>query len=191
MLLSAGRSGDISEVQPKAAGSSMIYKLTNKLVSSMFKLAGLKSMKECLVVPLATGMTCALTLKAMKSTKTKAKYVIWSRIDQKSCFKSILYCDLTPITIEPLYHEKTGEYVTNIPGIIDAIKSFGAESILAVISTTSCFAPRQPDLIDEISKICKEYDICHLINNAYGIQSSSICKMINRSVVVGRVDAGE
>ena len=36
-----GRSGDISEVQPKAAGSSLISKLTNSFVMDILKLAGI------------------------------------------------------------------------------------------------------------------------------------------------------
>lgn len=35
-----GRSGDISAVQPKAAGSSLLNKLTNSLVLDIIKLAG-------------------------------------------------------------------------------------------------------------------------------------------------------
>ena len=35
-----GRSGDISAVQPKAAGSSLLNKITNSLVLNVIKLAG-------------------------------------------------------------------------------------------------------------------------------------------------------
>ena len=35
-----GRSGDISEVQPKAAGSSLLSKLTNSFVMDILRLAG-------------------------------------------------------------------------------------------------------------------------------------------------------
>lgn len=35
-----GRSGDISAVQPKAAGSSLLNKLTNSVVLDIIKLAG-------------------------------------------------------------------------------------------------------------------------------------------------------
>ena len=36
-----GRSGDISEVQPKACGSSLIYSLTNDLVHDTLSIAGI------------------------------------------------------------------------------------------------------------------------------------------------------
>ena len=58
-----------------------------------------------------------------------------------------------------------------------------------MISTTSCFAPRVPDRIDEIGKLCEKEDIAHIINNAYGLQCEKTVKLINRACVVGRVDA--
>ena len=91
-----GRSGDLQEEQPKAAGSSILYKLTSYLTLHAMNILGLTSMKKCLVVPMATGMSlalCQLALKAKRSNP-EAKYVIWSRIDQKSCFKSILTAGL-------------------------------------------------------------------------------------------------
>ena len=57
------------------------------------------------------------------------------------------------------------------------------------MSTTSCFAPRQPDKIDEIAKLCEKKDVFHLVNNAYGTQCKLITKLLNRANVVGRVDA--
>jgi len=35
-----GRSGDLEEVQPKAAGSSLMYKLTNSLVLEVIRYMG-------------------------------------------------------------------------------------------------------------------------------------------------------
>ena len=91
-----GRSGDLQEEQPKAAGSSIIYKLTSYLTLHAMNVLGLTSMKKCIVVPMATGMSLALCQLALKAKRPNpnAKYVIWSRIDQKSCFKSILTAGL-------------------------------------------------------------------------------------------------
>lgn len=50
-----GRSGEISAVQPKAAGSSLLYKLTSLLALHAIRLAGIPDTKACLVVPTATG----------------------------------------------------------------------------------------------------------------------------------------
>jgi len=61
--------------------------------------------------------------------------------------------------------------------------------VMAVISTTSCFAPRVPDPVDAIAKLCQQYNVAHLINHAYGLQCKTTCQLINRACVVGRVDA--
>lgn len=91
-----GRSGDIAEVQPKAAGSSLVYKLTNLMAAHAVQLAGFREMKHALVLPLATGMTLTLCMLTLRRSNPEGKYVIWPRIDQKSCFKSILTAGLVP-----------------------------------------------------------------------------------------------
>jgi O-phospho-L-seryl-tRNASec:L-selenocysteinyl-tRNA synthase len=55
-----------------------------------FAFAGIRSCQAALIVPVATGMALMLCMLSWKQKKPDAKYVIWSRIDQKSCFKSIL-----------------------------------------------------------------------------------------------------
>ena len=50
-----GRSGDLTEVQPKAAGSSLINKLTNSMMLDIIKISGVTSAKDCFLVPMATG----------------------------------------------------------------------------------------------------------------------------------------
>ncbi|MEQ2177629.1 hypothetical protein GOODEAATRI_005496 [Goodea atripinnis] len=67
-----GRSGDIAAVQPKAAGSSV------------------RSVASCFVVPMATGMSLTLCFLTLRHRRPKARYIIWPRIDQKSCFKSMI-----------------------------------------------------------------------------------------------------
>jgi len=267
-----GRSGDINEVQPKAAGSSVIYKLTIYMVLHALEIAGLNSKSnnnndpsslsyisnpQCLVLPLATGMTLTLCFLSIAQSynvnsrnnnnndrckskndnnnksndcnldnnnnndidnkndnnnnkfdtnnipnhlhqhheqqyqQQRAKYIIWSRIDQKSCFKSILTAGFIPLIVDPIIiNTTTYELKTDIKKINSLLLQYGHE-ILCVLSTTSCFAPRQPDNIDEIAKLCKAYNIPHVINNAYGLQCKYICKLINRGVTIGRVDAGK
>ena len=183
-----GRSGNIFEEQPKAAGSSIIYKLTTCMVAHAFELSGLSKPAHCLILPLATGMTLAICMQTLKATNPAAKYVIWSRIDQKSCFKAIFTAGLIPLVVDSITVD--GQLQTNI----DAIKELmvvHAQNVLCVLSTTSCFAPRQPDLIDEIALLCKQFSIGHIINNAYGLQCRSISKLINRAVLIGRVDLGK
>lgn len=50
-----GRSGDINAVQPKAAGSSLLNKLTNELVLDAIHSLGLRTITNAIVIPMATG----------------------------------------------------------------------------------------------------------------------------------------
>ncbi len=182
-----GRSGDIVEVQPKAAGSSIIYKLTNKMASHALHLSGLNKSVSCIVFPLATGMSLSLCMRTLQlQASCEKRYVIWPRIDQKSCFKSILAAGLIPIVVENSFVD--GQLVTNVNEIENILK-LRSHEILCVLSTTSCFAPRQPDKVDEVAELCASYDVGHIINNAYGLQCDVICKLINRAILKGRVDA--
>lgn len=94
-----GRSGDIAEPQPKAAGSSLLVQLTNMLALDALHVAGLSRMTSCMVLPMATGMCMTLTLLSLLSAKPGARYVIWPRIDQKSCLKAVLTAGLTPVVV--------------------------------------------------------------------------------------------
>ena len=180
-----GRSGDVAEVQPKGAGSSIIVKVTTHLLLHALKVCGLTQMKAALLLPLATGMTLMMCMSAIKSKRPQGKYVIWPRIDQKSCFKSILSANLTPLIVENTLSE--GELVTNVLEIEELIQRYGDE-VVCVMSTTSCFAPRNPDRVDLIASLCQRYGVPHLVNNAYGLQGQSISQLINRAMSVGRVD---
>jgi O-phospho-L-seryl-tRNASec:L-selenocysteinyl-tRNA synthase len=256
-----GRSGDVAAVQPKAAGSSLIYKLTNKLAAHAVRLCGITRTEAALVLPTATGLTLSLVFltlmglrrkqfesavaaksrcgsrpgvadrhiehgaaseptrvvaepriateeRVLPSTEPRAcpdadrraasptrpvpaavfpQYLIWSRIDQKSCYKSLLTAGCVPIVVEPL--RRGDELVTDVEGIQGAIAALPTHAIVAVVSTTSCFAPRAPDDVVEVAKLCKAAGVPHVINNAYGLQVGSICHAVNEACRVGRVDA--
>jgi len=182
-----GRSGDITAVQPKAAGSSVLMKLTNSLVLDAIKISGIQSTTACFVVPTATGMALVLCMLALRHRRPKAKYVIWPRIDQKACFKAIITAGFEPVVIENVL--EGDELRTDLDAIQQKIDELGAENVLCVYTTTSCFTPRTPDKLEEVAKLCKESDIAHLINNAYGIQLSKCTHLIQQAARVGRVDA--
>lgn len=173
-----GRSGDVTAVQPKAAGSSLIVQLSQAMMLNLFKISGILNTKKCVILPCATGMSLALTLLTLKSTivesnpemAEKKKYVIWNRIDQKACFKSIFTAGMIPLVIENLL--VGDELSTNVPKIVETIEKYGPEQILCVMSTTSCFAPRACDSVEEISKICKKFDVGHVINNVSATTNS-------------------
>ncbi|CAJ0948226.1 unnamed protein product [Ranitomeya imitator] len=164
-----GRSGDISAVQPKAAGSSV------------------RAATSCFVVPMATGMSLTLCFLTLRHKRPKAKYIIWPRIDQKSCFKSMITAGFEPVVIENVL--EGDELRTDLSAVQSRICELGAENILCVHSTTSCFAPRVPDRLEELAEICAKYDIPHIVNNAYGVQSSKCMHLIQQGARRGRIDA--
>lgn len=185
-----GRSGDITEPQPKAAGSSVLVKLTLLLaLDAIRRGSGLNAKKggpatSGILLPMCTGMSMSLLLSSLRSSEGNAEksIVLWSRIDQKSCFKAIssagLECIVVPTTI------KGDEVVTDLQAMEQALAEHG-DKVLAVITTTSCFAPRVPDSVDEVAKLCAKSNVNHVINNAYGLQCVKTCKLINRACVVG------
>lgn len=182
-----GRSGDIKAIQPKASGSSLIAKLAHELTFDMLKIAGYQFVEDLIVLPLATGMAITTVFLTLKEKKPDAKYVVWCRIDQKTCLKCIKSANLEPLAIDGIV--SGDEITTNLEMIEETIKKYTPEKILAVLSTTSCFGPRVPDKVEEISKICSKYNVAHVINNAYGVQCSKIAFAINQSIKHGRVDA--
>ena len=112
-----GRSGDVNALQPKAVGSSLMVKMTKAMTLNVLKkVIGLNCINDCIVLPFATGMSITLTLLALKSLKPEAEYVIWPRIDQKTCLKSIITANLKPLVIEPIYEDQDA-LVTNLEGI--------------------------------------------------------------------------
>lgn len=183
-----GRSGELCSVQPKAAGSSLIYKLTNYLALHASKICGLTSTEKVLVTPLATGMSLTMCLLALKELRPQAKYVLWPRLDQKTCYKCILAAGCTPVVIEPAL--EGDELRVEVGAIESAIQDCGGpEKILCVVSATSCFAPRGSDRLVEIAALCERKNIGHIVNHAYGLQASKLCHILNEAMRTGRVDA--
>lgn len=81
-----GRSGDIAAEQPKAAGSSLLAKLTALLAADALEVAGLREVGAALVVPLATGMAITATLLALRGmVPPTARWVVWGNIRNRSC----------------------------------------------------------------------------------------------------------
>jgi O-phospho-L-seryl-tRNASec:L-selenocysteinyl-tRNA synthase len=191
-----GRSGDVAAEQPKAAGSSLLSKLTNLLVGDAFREAGLEDAGPALVLPLATGMTLTLTLLAMRALRggndgdrTRATRVIWCRLDQKTCVKAVVGAGLE-LVVAP--QKLVGDQLeTDLDAvrlaILDDAKG-GPESVCCVVSSTSCFAPRASDDVVEIAKMCAELDVGHVVNNAYGVQSRRLCALVTKAWRRGRVD---
>ncbi|XP_049742384.1 O-phosphoseryl-tRNA(Sec) selenium transferase isoform X2 [Loxodonta africana] len=119
--------------------------------------------------------------------RPKAKYIIWPRIDQKSCFKSMITAGFEPVVIENVL--EGDELRTDLKAVEAKVQELGPDHILCIHSTTSCFAPRVPDRLEELAVICANYGIPHIVNNAYGVQSSKCMHLIQQGARVGRIDA--
>eukprot|EP00439_Symbiodinium_sp_Y106_P086391 s2122_g32.t3 len=183
-----GRSGDVMAEQPKAAGSSLIVQLTKYLALDAIRLAGIKAVKACAVLPAATGLTMTLVFLALRQMRPQGRYVVW--IDQKSCFKAIGAAGLEPIVVELKPIEGTDALGTDLEGMQAAIERVGADKVLCICTTTSTFAPRVPDFIDEVALVASKLDLRpHVINNAYGLQCSKCTHLIETGCRRGRVDA--
>ena len=52
----------------------------------------------------------------------------------------------------------------------------------------NCFDLHYSSVV-EIATLCKTHAVAHVINNAYGLQSSKCTHLINEAIRVGRVDA--
>lgn len=182
-----GRSGDLVEVQPKAAGSSVMYRLTNLLATDVLKATGVRNVKQCFVAPLATGMSLTLLFLSLRQSKPSAKFVIWSRIDQKSCFKSIIAAGFIPVIVNLILNGD--QLQSDVKQIESELMTLDPELVACVMTTTSCFAPRACDDIETVAELCQKYNTAHIINNAYGVQSSKCMHLIEQASRKGRVDA--
>jgi len=111
-------------------------------------------------------MSVTMVLLSLVKSKPNAKYVIWTRMDQKTALKAIFSANLIPLVSENI--QEGDEVRTNLPQIEEIIAKTGAENILAIVSTSSCFAPRVPDKLEEIGALCKQHNIFHVVNNVYG-----------------------
>ena len=184
-----GRSGNLKDSQPKAIGSTLLSFLTHKLTISALRTWGFS--KSLLrgglnIMPVCTGMSLMLALMAVQS---KYKKVIWLRIDQKSCLKSVLAAGFEMVVVEgKLDCNNSEEIVTDLEAIERAISDANGE-IHAVVSCVSCFAPRAPDSVVQISHLCSKSSIAHIVNAAYGGTSPRACNLLNNSASNGRIDA--
>ncbi|VDD92034.1 unnamed protein product, partial [Enterobius vermicularis] len=163
-----GRSGNLTESQPKALGSSILANLANSLALDAIRHIGIRKVSAAIVVPMATGMALSLCLGSWRRCKPNAKYVVFLRIDQKSGFKSIFVPGLEPIILDSIFEGDS--LITDVQTLRKVLQE-KPDEILAVLSTTSCFAPRAPDSLNVIGNLCHEFGIRHLVNNAYGLQS--------------------
>ena len=73
----------------------------------------------------------------------RRRYVLWPRIDQKTCLKAVVSAGLEAM---PLALTAAGDELrTDVAALEAELKRLGPASVVAVVTTTSCFAPRAAD----------------------------------------------
>ena len=196
-----GRSGNLKDSQPKAVGSSILIRLTHRLIESALRVWGFdrSAMRGgSIILPVCTGMSIAQVLLSMnfpfkeantRNNNKNKNRVILLRIDQKSCVKAIRAAECEMILLEGLI--EGDQIVTDLEALELLLKeSSGNGSIRAVVSCVSCFAPRSPDKLVQIGRLCRKYRVGHVVNAAYGGTSERACNLINNTLIEGgRIDA--
>ena len=94
--------------------------------------------------------------------------------------------NLTPVIIDTIRNED--ELQTNLVEFENQIHKLGSHNIVCIVSTTSCFAPRGCDDIEALAVLSKKHNIPHVINNAYGLQSTFLTHQIEQAHRVGNID---
>lgn len=124
---------------------------------------------------------------ALMAVESKHKKVIWLRIDQKSCLKAILAANLEVLVVEGrLVGDEIQTDLKRVEEVIEQEKG----AIHSIVSCVSCFAPRAPDSIVQLSKLAAKHQIAHIVNAAYGGTSARACNLLNGAVDAGgRIDA--
>lgn len=177
-----GRSGNVMAPQTKAAGGSLMYFFANKLAIDMLQRMGASNLKSACVVPVPTGMAIGLAVGAVRDITNK-RQIVYPRVDHHSPIKGM---QLVGMNIETVDGEVFGDAV-RVP--VERISEAISDETAAIVSTTTFFPPREPDDIKAIAKLAEEQNVPHIINNAYGVQSREIMKLIQGAIDAGRVDA--
>jgi O-phospho-L-seryl-tRNASec:L-selenocysteinyl-tRNA synthase len=181
-----GRSGDITAEQPKAAGSTLLARLCNTLAADALRSAGFSEPGQSTVLPVATGMALTLALLALAQQRPGARHVVWPRCDQRSCVKAVHACGLA-LHVVPNALE-ADQVRTDVAAVRAAVEALGAQNVVCVLSTTSCFAPRACDRLAELARLCSDLGCGHVVNNAYGVQSAALSAAVTAACRRGRVD---
>jgi O-phospho-L-seryl-tRNASec:L-selenocysteinyl-tRNA synthase len=128
-------------------------------------------------------MSLALVLSYFRKT-FNVDSILYPRIDHTSPHKAIEFVGLNH-TQTPT--QLVGDAVQmDLEGLEVALKLHNS---CAVMITTSFFPPRESDPVKEVAKLCKEFNVPLVINNAYGIQSEKIMNQLRSGIDAGHVDA--
>lgn len=73
------------------------------------------------------------------------------------------------------------ELRTDVAALESQMLQLGPANVVCVLSTTSCFAPRAPDSLEQVAVLCARNNIPHIVNNAYGLQSARCMHLIQEA----------
>jgi O-phospho-L-seryl-tRNASec:L-selenocysteinyl-tRNA synthase len=71
-----GRSGEVTELQPKAVGSSLLVQLAHSVLQNFLHSIGYSFIRDLIILPLATGMSLTLTMLTLKQFRPVRKFLI-------------------------------------------------------------------------------------------------------------------
>jgi O-phospho-L-seryl-tRNASec:L-selenocysteinyl-tRNA synthase len=178
-----GRSGHLTAAQPKAAGASLMQRLTNNVAMDAIRHLGLSNIHGTIVTPLSTGMTLALVLSYLRQ-QHGVRHVLYPRIDHDSPRRGIAFAGVSEIQTPTLLE---GDAVR--ADLSELERALSSHENCAILATTTFFPPRESDPVKDIARLAQERDIPLIINNAYGVQSEEIMKQLQSAIDAGRVDA--
>lgn len=181
-----GRSGNLNDAQPKSVGNCLLGRITTHFLIDLIKNFGIRSCNYVAIFPYATGMCISTCLLYLRQSRPESEYVIISRLDHKTCYKCITFCNLKYFVVDMIMQKE--ELCTDIKKIEQLIKNYG-KKICCILSHTSSYAPRNCDDLLALSYLCRDHDIPHVINNSFGLQCDFLCKEIQKCFdQKGRID---
>ncbi|MHA2600738.1 MAG: O-phosphoseryl-tRNA(Sec) selenium transferase [Candidatus Thorarchaeota archaeon SMTZ1-83] len=178
-----GRSGHVAAPQPKAPGTSLMQQVADQVAVDAIRKLGLSNVRNGVVLPLATGMSIALVLGALRR-EMGVRGVLYPRLDHASPIRAIALAGLEHVQVPTILE---GDAVQ--ADISELERCISKNESYAVLATTTFFPPRLSDPLKEISRLCSDSAIPLIINNAYGVQSEAIMSSIRSAIDAGRVDA--
>jgi len=178
-----GRSGHVAAPQPKAPGTSLMQQVADRVAVDAIRKLGLSNVKDGVVLPLATGMSIALVLGALRR-ELDVQRVLYPRLDHVSPLRAIAFAGLEHVPIPTILE---GDAVQ--ADISEIERMLSKNESCAVLATTTFFPPRISDPVKKISRLCSDNGVPLVINNAYGVQSEAIMASICSAIDAGRVDA--
>ncbi|RUS18840.1 soluble liver antigen/liver pancreas antigen, isoform CRA_d [Endogone sp. FLAS-F59071] len=209
-----GRSGDIGEVQPKAAGSSLVQKLTNYMVLDAIRISG-RSIFLPSFLPRPTFRT-SLTYIILRARFNRRDQASCGRVSRPSDgYRHVAGPRATDAQKSARTRRKVCDLAADGPKIVPQSDIDGWPRPTCgtqcrggrpgvhrsggyyarhrrIRSQLDCVRFHDHELfratLVAISLMCANYSIPHLINNAYGLASPKCMNAISEAARQGRVD---